>query len=198
MEYTDKSLIHNNHIVMHEWETDMMKRHAEIVCENGGDILEIGFGMGISSDFIQKQDIKSHTIIENNEIVYKKLTEWAKNKPNVEIIFGDWETNLPNKKFDGIFIDTWGDSKSSFLFPLMILKCCDIGTIVSFFNQITEETTKYKDMFKNSKMEFVKVKVKIPKYVDYLSSNKSNYYYVPRWVVGKSDTKESFTKCITK
>ena len=58
MEYTDKSLIHNNHIVMHEWETDMMKRHAEIVCENGGDILEIGFGMGISSDFIQKQDIK--------------------------------------------------------------------------------------------------------------------------------------------
>ena len=24
---------------MHEWEDDMMKKHAEIGCENGGDIL---------------------------------------------------------------------------------------------------------------------------------------------------------------
>ena len=79
---------------MHEWEDDMMKKHAEIVCENGGDILEVGFGMGISADYIQKQDIKSHTIIENDEVVYEKLIEWAKDKPNVEIIFGDWQNSL--------------------------------------------------------------------------------------------------------
>ena len=132
---------------MHEWEDDMMKKHAEIVCENGGDILEVGFGMGISADYIQKQDIKSHTIIENDEVVYEKLIEWAKDKPNVEIIFGDWQNSLPDKKFDGIFFDTWGESKISFLFPLMILKCCDIGTIVSFFNQITEPETKFKNIF---------------------------------------------------
>ena len=37
--------------VMMEWETGLMRRHAELVCENGGDILEIGFGMGISANF---------------------------------------------------------------------------------------------------------------------------------------------------
>tara|TARA_R100000030_G_scaffold74364_1_gene57603 strand:- start:214 stop:822 length:609 start_codon:yes stop_codon:yes gene_type:complete len=194
VEYTKKSLIHNNRIVMHEWEDDMMKKHAEIVCENGGDILEVGFGMGISADYIQKQDIKSHTIIENDEVVYEKLIEWAKDKPNVEIIFGDWQNSLPDKKFDGIFFDTWGESKISFLFPLMILKCCDIGTIVSFFNQITEPETKFKNIFKSSKLDFFKVEVDIPNYVDYLSSNESKYYYAPRWIVSQSDTKENFMK----
>ena len=74
------------------------------------------------------------------------------------------------------FIDTWGESKISFLFPLMILKCCDIGTIVSFFNQITEPETRFKNIFKNSKLDFFKVEVDIPNYVDYLSSNESKYY----------------------
>ena len=39
--------------VMMSWETPMMKKHAEVVTGNGGDILEIGLGMGICSDFIQ-------------------------------------------------------------------------------------------------------------------------------------------------
>ena len=33
----------DNQIVMHDWEDLMMKKHAEVVCQNGGDILEIGF-----------------------------------------------------------------------------------------------------------------------------------------------------------
>ena len=43
---------------MMSWETPMMKKHAEVVTENGGDILEIGFGMGICSNFIQEHNIK--------------------------------------------------------------------------------------------------------------------------------------------
>ena len=35
-------------IIMMDWEHPLMKRHAEAVCKNGGDILEIGFGMGDS------------------------------------------------------------------------------------------------------------------------------------------------------
>ena len=34
--------------VMMDWERDIMKHHADYVCSKGGDILEIGFGMGIS------------------------------------------------------------------------------------------------------------------------------------------------------
>ena len=59
-------------IIMHEWETDLMRQHAEFVCSLGGDILEIGFGMGISAGFIQKQGIKSHTIIELHPQIAEK------------------------------------------------------------------------------------------------------------------------------
>ena len=35
--------------VMMTWEDSIMKASADYVCEGGGDILEIGFGMGISA-----------------------------------------------------------------------------------------------------------------------------------------------------
>ena len=102
-------------ILMHECETQLMKEHADFVCGIGGDILEIGFGMGISADFIQENNPKSHTIIEIHPQIIEKAKEWAKDKPNVTIIEGDWVKVLPNltegnilvalKKFDGIFYD---------------------------------------------------------------------------------------------
>ena len=56
--------------VMSTWETPIMQKHADIVCANGGHILEFGFGMGISADLIQEYDIESHTIIEINDTIY--------------------------------------------------------------------------------------------------------------------------------
>jgi len=88
--FNKDSIMKGDMIVMHEWEDLMMKKHSEVVCQNGGDILEIGFGMGISANYIQSQDINSHTIIEKDEQVYQKLLEWAEDKPNVKTIFGDW------------------------------------------------------------------------------------------------------------
>ena len=46
MIFTKNSIMKDNQIVMHDWEDLMMKKHAEVVCQNGGDILEIGFGSG--------------------------------------------------------------------------------------------------------------------------------------------------------
>ncbi len=42
--------------VMNSWEESLMLRKSQWVCENGGNILEIGFGMGISANFIQQQN----------------------------------------------------------------------------------------------------------------------------------------------
>ena len=50
-------------LVMHVAETDVMKEFAKVVTQNGGDILEIGFGMAISANEIQTYNIQSHTII---------------------------------------------------------------------------------------------------------------------------------------
>ena len=46
-----------------------MQLHADIVCANGGHILEFGFGMGIGADLIQAHNIESHTIIEISKYI---------------------------------------------------------------------------------------------------------------------------------
>ena len=76
MEYKDRTLIfeedkiyyrieeYNIDLqVMMNWEDNIMKAKADYVCENGGDILEVGFGMGISADYIQANNPSSHTIV---------------------------------------------------------------------------------------------------------------------------------------
>ncbi len=105
-------------VLMHEWESSIMKKHADFVCELGGNILEVGFGMGISANFIQENGVSSHTIIELHPQIAEKAREWAADKPNVTILEGAWEEIIPTlqegtiqitpKKFDGIFYDTYG------------------------------------------------------------------------------------------
>ena len=56
--------------------------------------------MGISANYIQQQDIKSHTIIELNDEIYQNAVEWAKDKPNTKIVSGDWKTVELGEKFD--------------------------------------------------------------------------------------------------
>ena len=100
--------IDNGRSVMMDWEAPIMEKSAEYICQSKGDILEIGFGMGICSDFIQAQDVKSHTIIEIHPQVIEKLKIWAEDKDNVIIIEGDWYSVNGLSTYDGIFIDTYG------------------------------------------------------------------------------------------
>ena len=96
--------------VMMEWERPVMKKVAEYICAGGGDILEVGFGMGISANYIQEHDINSHTIMECHPQILKILRKWAKSRPNTTIIEGDWYENVDKLgKYDGIFFDTFGD-----------------------------------------------------------------------------------------
>lgn len=100
------------HEVMMDWEHGLMSGSAAYITENGGDILEIGFGMGISAGYIQSHSISSHTIIENHPNIIPKALEWAAEKPNVTIITGSWYDNLDNlSTYDGVFYDTFGDEK---------------------------------------------------------------------------------------
>ena len=52
---------------------NLHRKYAEVICKNGGDILEIGFGGGITSEMIQNCNIKTHTIIEIDSYFYGKL-----------------------------------------------------------------------------------------------------------------------------
>ncbi|KAG9305807.1 hypothetical protein G9A89_001096 [Geosiphon pyriformis] len=98
--------------VMMGWERPLMDRHAEIICTNEGlDILNIGFGLGLVDDAIQRYKPRSHTIIEAHTDVFSHMIEkgWDK-KPGIKIIFGRWQDVLEQlETYDGIFFDTFGE-----------------------------------------------------------------------------------------
>ena len=104
---TDESGLLSGAQVMMEWEKPYMEAMVEKL-NPSGDVLEIGFGMGYSANAIQKFDINSHTIIEADPNVLKKLKDWAPNqKHKVNIIEGCWQARLPSmtQKFDNFFFD---------------------------------------------------------------------------------------------
>ena len=107
-EYGKEILLQDNkNQVMMEWEKSYMEACIDKL-QPKGDVLEIGFGMGYSATQIQKYNPKSHTIIEMNPIVIKRLKKWAKDYDNIIIVEGTWQKEIHNLgKFDEIFIDDY-------------------------------------------------------------------------------------------
>ena len=96
--------------VMMSWEDSLMSASAAYVTQNGGDILEIGFGMGISAGYMHSHSFNSHTIVENHPEIIPKAVEWASNKSNVTIISQSWyDVKDSLGTFDGVFYDTFED-----------------------------------------------------------------------------------------
>ena len=95
------------HQVMMEWEKPYMEACIDKL-QPKGDVLEIGFGMGYSATQIQKYKPKSHTIIEMDPLVIKRLEEWAKDYDNIIIVEGTWQKEIHKLgKFDEIFMDDY-------------------------------------------------------------------------------------------
>lgn len=122
--------------VMMSWEDPLMKTHAEVVCRKGGDILEIGFGMGISANYIQSHNIKSHTIVEYHPEIAKRAREWANDKPNVTILEGDWydlKETICQNKYDGVFFDTHMNQHRHLLRTELVDHCVKPGGVFTYF-----------------------------------------------------------------
>lgn len=99
------------HPVMETWEEPYMKKLAEIATNNGGKILEVGFGLGIAASYIQNNSIKEHHIIEANEQVFERMKSFSESaKCNTFLYLGFWEeisSNFEDEFFDGILFDTY-------------------------------------------------------------------------------------------
>lgn len=123
--------------VMMGWERPIMKQVADIITFNGGDILNIGFGMGIIDTYIQESNINSHTIIESHPDVFDHMkdNDW---ESKAECIFGRWQDQFDNiEKFDGIYLDTWMDQRVPFI-PELLHKCLKVGGIFSIWHNDIE------------------------------------------------------------
>ena len=129
--------------VMMDWEDDLMSASAAYVTEGGGDILEIGFGMGISAGYMHSHSIDSHTIVENHPEIIPKAVEWASGKSNVTIISQSWyDVRNSLGTFDGVFYDTYGDDDMVH-FSSSLSGLTKNGTKVTWWNNNPNETNYY-------------------------------------------------------
>ena len=158
--------------VMMDWEDDIMKKSAEFICHNKGDILEIGFGMGICADYIQAQGVDSHTIVEIHPQILEKLNVWANGKSNVTIIEGDWSTVSGLSSYDGIFLDTFGDESLN-KFKDFALSKIKSGGKITYWNNEEKEYNPY--LFDSISYEKIPV---VPE--DNMYTSIKDDYYMPK------------------
>lgn len=124
-------------LLMSYQEEYLMMKSAEVVCRNGGNILNVGYGLGIIDSFIKTYPITSHHIIE----LHPQLYQNAADAGYTNVHLGDWRDILPTfisqgLKFDGIYFDThnigpvdeWHD------FSQQVDSVLAPGGIFSYFN----------------------------------------------------------------
>lgn len=122
--------------VMMDWEAPIMKLGASTICQNGGRVLNIGFGMGLIDGYIQQENIDEHWIIEMHPDVLQYMRDhgWY-DKSNVRILEGPWQEHLETlPEFDGIYFDTWDESGIKLLKE--VHKYLKPDGIFSFFNNV--------------------------------------------------------------
>ncbi len=177
--------------IMMEWEREIMRDAAQLICQNGGDILNVGFGMGIIDTYIEEHRPRTHWIIEAHPAMQKKMIEegWLK-KPHVRCIFKPWQEvvqHLP--KFDGIYFDTWDDHQDNF--DRNVHNILKEDGIFSFFNNPTQSVRYHKEddfyflerqsdiLTENLNMNFQyqEILTDIPEGLDYWNSNNKRYYH---------------------
>lgn len=110
VEQHDHELLIGGWQVMQRWELPLMKFLANQVTWNHGDILEIGFGMGISATEIINAGCKSYTVIEAHPQIAANARNWSESQnANITVIEGFWQNIVPNLNttYDGILFDTF-------------------------------------------------------------------------------------------
>ncbi len=108
--------------VMMAWEKPYMEACvAALRLSPQCDVLEIGFGLGYSSNAIQRCGVRSHTIIECSPEVLKHLHAWqaddgrGKPRASVHIVEGLWQLRLPELgTFDAVFMDDYPVGSDTF------------------------------------------------------------------------------------
>lgn len=113
----EEELLIEGQEVMQAWERPLMQRIADRVAASHGDVLEIGFGMGISATMMQETGVRSHTIVELNQEVRELAGVWRAQRPeaDIEIVAGSWREVMPTLgNFDGILWDAFPISDTEF------------------------------------------------------------------------------------
>ncbi len=129
--------------VMMTWETDIMKRTADLLCPRSDlRILNIGHGMGIIDSFLQDKSPTAHHIIEAHPAVLAQMRRdgWY-DKSNITVHEGKWQDVVPRimeqgQMFDVIYFDTFAEDYKALrdFFSDYVLGLLEDGGRWGFFN----------------------------------------------------------------
>jgi predicted O-methyltransferase YrrM len=104
--------------VMQDWERPLMRAMAEVAAESHGDVLEVGFGMGISATYLQELGVRSYTVIEPNAGVLSEFERWRAGYPgrDIRLLRGKWqEVTDQLGTYDGVFFDTYHNDEKEYV-----------------------------------------------------------------------------------
>lgn len=105
--------------IMEDWQTPLMKAMADYVAESHGDVLEIGFGRGVSASYVQDCGVRSHTIIEmNRPCIENHFQPWQQAHPrsDIRMLEGRWQDKLDAlDMFDGILFHAFPMNEQEFM-----------------------------------------------------------------------------------
>lgn len=149
--------------VMMAWETDIMKRSADLLASRTGlRILNIGHGMGIVDTFFQDKNPSAHHIIEAHTGVLERMRRdgWY-DKQNVAIYEGRWQDIVPTIieqgiLFDAIYFDTFAEDYKALrdFFSDCVLGLLDDGGRFGFFNGLGAGEHALASFFSTSSFQF--------------------------------------------
>jgi len=118
MSFEDGQLKVDGQTVMEDWQTSLMRRLAEIVTRRHGDVLEVGFGLGLAATAIQELGARSHTVVECNAAIVNRFNTWkaGHSSARIELLEGRWEDCVDRfGQYDGILFDTYPLTKAEML-----------------------------------------------------------------------------------
>ena len=129
--------------VMMAWETDLMKRSADLLLPRPQlRILNIGHGMGIIDAFFQEKNPSAHHIVEAHTGVLERMEKdgWY-DRHNVTVHAGRWQDVVPGIieqgiLFDAIYFDTFAEDYKALrdFFSDCVIGLLDDGGKFGFFN----------------------------------------------------------------
>lgn len=96
--------------IMEDWQLPLMREMARIAGGTGGDVLEVGFGRGVSATLIQEYAPRSHTIIECNDAIVGRFEAWKADYPgrDIRLAHGLWQDVIGDLgSFDAVFFHTY-------------------------------------------------------------------------------------------
>lgn len=170
--------------VMAEFQKPYMAKLAKIVTSKGGNILSVGFGLGLIDSYIEKireeNKINTHHIIELNNDVVKRAKKWKKQQRHSSKIIihqGNWKEVIKNLniEFDGIIYDAYPLKKEDlcrdfipFLESLIEFKLIrENKEVITFFFDSSEgfgdDFIQYSKELGINEMTYEKVKIELPK-----------------------------------